>query len=154
MYAAVLPAKDHTAAICSVSWARSAEVNGQTVECTSDDQCNFVGAAAAIMWTDRDALMTHIDRSGVSRFHLEGEILERAISMCPHGHTLSIQHQEQASLDKVFAYHHRRLPPEEFAAWEKVVNSSLGDAHELHDVWGLPTGEIQGIEGIMEIARK
>jgi hypothetical protein len=46
-------------------------------------------------------------------------------------------------------YHRGQLPPEEFEAWERVGNSSFGIRMDLKRC-----GETQGIEGIMEIARR
>jgi hypothetical protein len=47
------------------------------------------------------------------------------------------------------AYHHGQLFPEEFEAWEKVGNRGLGTHMDFKRC-----GEIQGIEGIMELAKR
>jgi hypothetical protein len=87
MYRDVFPGKDHLAVICSGSRVREEEIDAQILARTLGDQYDLVGAAAADMWTDKHATMTRPERSGISRFELEREILDRIFRLCPPEHS-------------------------------------------------------------------
>jgi hypothetical protein len=92
MYAAVPPAKDHVAVICSTEHAREDEVDGHIVLRTpSEVNVDLVSAVGAATWTDTHVTFTHAEKVWMSRLDFEHEVLERLVSLCPPGHKVKVQ---------------------------------------------------------------
>jgi hypothetical protein len=86
MFAAVLPAKNLKAAICSTHQTRQEVVHEETVTRVASPESVDLGASV----TAGIRTFAHAERAGTTKLDLEREVLARVLSLCPPGYEVEV----------------------------------------------------------------
>jgi hypothetical protein len=126
MYREVLPAKDHQAVICSIHQMVEEEIDGQVlIRLLSEEHVDLASAAAAALWTDTHITFTPAERSEISRVELEREVFESFLSLCPPGHKVEVQFQDEECYNQAHLAADGHLIDEESVKWVNIRDMVL-----------------------------